>query len=229
MGSYKSAGPDGFKPIVMKHFGPKALGCINNLFQAIYSTGYIPIEFRKSKVVFIPKPLKDDYGEAGSFRPISLTQFLFKAMERIIEWSLHEQDDKIGQISDFQHAYSGSKGTDTALSTLVNLIESAILRKQLCLVISVDIQGAFDNLAFMAIEKVMKDNNYPPLMIRWFMNFLKNRIAIAEVLGVKLSIRPVCGTPQGGVLSSRIWNLAFDPLSGVNINPEKSIYNDLVI
>ena len=37
---------------------------------------------------------------------------------------------KIGQISDFQHAYSGSKGTDTALSTLVNLIESAILRKQ---------------------------------------------------------------------------------------------------
>ena len=32
------------------------------------------------------------------------------------------------------------------------------------------------------------------------------------MLGVKLSIRPVCGTPQGGVLSSRIWNLAFDPL-----------------
>ena len=117
-------------------------------------------------MVFIQKPLKDDYGEAGSFRPISLTQFLFKSMERVIEWSLREHADKIGQISDFQHAYSGSKGTDTALSTLVNLIESAILRKQLCLVISVDIQGAFDNLAFMAIEKVMQDNNYPPFMIR---------------------------------------------------------------
>ena len=96
--------------------------------------------------------------------------------------------------------------------TPVNLIESAILRKQLCLVISVDIKGAFDNLAFMAIEKAMIDNNYPPIMIRWFMNFLKNRTAIAEVLGVRLSIRPMCGTPQGGVLSSRIWNLAFDPL-----------------
>ena len=36
-----------------------------------------------------------------------------------------------------------------------------------------DIKGAFDNLAFMAIEKAMIDNNYPPLMIRWFMNFLK--------------------------------------------------------
>ena len=124
--------------------------------------------------------------------PISLTQFLFKTMEHVIEWSLREHADKMGQISDLQHAYSGTKGTDTALSTLVNLIESAILRKQLCLVISVDIQGAFDNLAFMAIEKVMGDNNYPPYMIWWYMNFLKNRIAIAEVLGVKLSIRPVC-------------------------------------
>ena len=50
------------------------------------------------------------------------------------------------------------------------------------------------------------------LFHQYYMNFLKNRISITEVLGVKLSIRPVCGTPQGGVLSSRIWNLAFDPL-----------------
>ena len=111
-----------------------------------------------------------------------------------------------------QHAYSGTKGTDTALSTLVNMIESSILRKEFCLVVSVDIQGAFDNLATTAIKNVMVANNYPPFMIRWYMNFLKNRTSIAEVLGVKLSIRPVCGTPQGGVLSSRIWNLAFDPL-----------------
>ena len=34
MGSYKSAGPDGFKPIMMKHFGPIALGCITNLFSS---------------------------------------------------------------------------------------------------------------------------------------------------------------------------------------------------
>ena len=133
-------------------------------------------------------------------------------MERVIEWLLREHANKFGKISDMQHAYSGTRGTDTALSTLVNMIESSILRKQLCLVISVDIQGAFDNLAFLAIKKVMVDNNYPPYMIRWYMNFLKNRISIAEVLGVKLAIRPVCGTPQGGVLSSRIWNLAFDPL-----------------
>ena len=198
---------DGLKPIVMKHFGPKAIGCITKLFQAIYSTGYIPIEWRKSRVVFIPKPQKSDYGDVGSFRPISLTQFVFKTMEHVIEWSLREHANDYGKISNMQHTYSRTKGTDTALSTLVNMIESFILRD-----ISVDIKWAFDNLATNAIKNALRVNKYPPIMIRWYMNFLKNWISIAEVLGVKLSIWPVCGTPQGAVLSSRIWNLGFDLL-----------------
>ena len=90
MGSFKLAGPDGIKSIVMENFGPRALGCITNIFQAIYSTGYVHIELHKSRVVFIPKPQKDDYGEAGSFRPNSLIQFLFKSMERVIEWLLRK-------------------------------------------------------------------------------------------------------------------------------------------
>ena len=115
MGSFKLAGPDGIKPIVMQIFGPRALGCITNIFQAIYSTGYIPIELRKSRVFFIPKPQKDDYGDAGSFRPISLTQFLFKSMQHVIEWLLREHANKFGIFFDMQHAYSGTRGTYTAL------------------------------------------------------------------------------------------------------------------
>ncbi len=212
MGSFKGAGPDGLKPIVMKNFGTIALRCISFIFKAIYSTGYIPVELRNSRVVFIPKPLKTDYGEAGSFRPISLNTTYFKAMEKVVEYSLREDSDKYGKISQMQHAYSTTKGTDTALSSLVNMIESCILRNKLCLVLSVDIKGAFNNLATNAIYKVLVDNKYPPLMIRWYMNFLKNRNSVAEVLGIIKTIRPICGTPQGGVLSSRIWNLAFDPL-----------------
>ena len=195
-----------------KNFGPIALRCISFVCKAIYSTGYIPLELRKSRVVFIPKPLKKYYGEAGSFRPISLTQYLFKTMECVVEWSIRENSDMYGKISNMQHAYSSTKDIDTALSTLVNMIESCILRSQICLVLSVYIMGAFNNLATKTIQKVLVDNKYPPIMIRWYMNFLKNRNSIAEVLGIIKTIRPVCGTPQGGVLSSRIWNLAFDPL-----------------
>ena len=40
MGSFKLGGPDGIRPIVMKHFGPRTIGCITKIYQAIYSTGY---------------------------------------------------------------------------------------------------------------------------------------------------------------------------------------------
>ena len=50
-------------------------------------------------------------------------------MERVIEWLLREHAEKYGK---FQYVYIGTRGTDIALSTLVNMIESAILRKQLC-------------------------------------------------------------------------------------------------
>ena len=58
MGSYKGAGPVGIKPIVMKNFGPIALRCINFLFKAIYSTGYIPLELRKIQGGFYTKTFK---------------------------------------------------------------------------------------------------------------------------------------------------------------------------
>ena len=128
-----------------------------------------------------------DCGDGGSFRPISLTQFVFKTMEQIVEWSLREHADNFGTISPMQHAYSGSKGTNKVLSTLVNMIENSILRGKF-LVISVDIKGAFDNLANLAIENALKAANYPPVMIRWYMNFLKTRESIADVLGVKTTI-----------------------------------------
>ena len=56
--------------------------------------------------------------------------------------------------------------------------------------------GAFNNLATKTIHNVLVDNNYPPIMIRWYMNFLKNRNSNAEVLGIIKTIRPVYGTPQ---------------------------------
>ena len=49
MGSYKSAGPYGFKPIVMKHFGPRALGCITNIFKQFTQQGTSLLSFVNQK------------------------------------------------------------------------------------------------------------------------------------------------------------------------------------
>jgi hypothetical protein len=76
-GPNKTPGPDGIKPLVLQHLPEKALDKLVKVFNASMSLGYTPAIWRRSKVVFIPKSGMKDYGDPRSFRPISLTCFLF--------------------------------------------------------------------------------------------------------------------------------------------------------
>jgi hypothetical protein len=56
------------------------------IFCACLATGYVPVMWRQVKVVFIPKPGRDSYDRPKDYRPISLTSFLLKTMERLIDF-----------------------------------------------------------------------------------------------------------------------------------------------
>jgi hypothetical protein len=55
------------------------------IFCAFLATGYVPMAWRQVKVVFIPKPGRDVYCGPKDYRPISLTYYLLKTMERLID------------------------------------------------------------------------------------------------------------------------------------------------
>ena len=211
-GAQKAAGPDGIKPIILHQLGDDTLGRITRLFKASLLLGHTPILWRTSKVVFIPKIGKDDYGQPKSFRPISLTSFLFKTLERVILWELEETSLRDYPMSRNQHAFRKGSGTESALSDMVNQIERAILRGEHAMGVFLDIQGAFDNLPTPAAIKGMRNHHISPLIVDWYSQYLRNRIATAEVKGQSVTRHLTRGTPQGGVLSPLVWNLSFDSL-----------------
>jgi hypothetical protein len=47
--------------------------------------GFIPIAWRQVKVTFIPKPGKLGNTEAKTYRPIILSSFLLKTMEKLVD------------------------------------------------------------------------------------------------------------------------------------------------
>jgi hypothetical protein len=83
-GPDKAAGPDKLKPKLLQQLPEAALEHLRALFTACITLGYTPELWRTSKTIFIPKPGKKDYGAARSFRPISLTSFLFKTLEKLV-------------------------------------------------------------------------------------------------------------------------------------------------
>ena len=214
-GSHKAAGPDGFKPCVLQHLGPVTVSRLTNRYKASYLLGYMPKVWRKSRVIFIPKAGKSDYSEARSFRPITLTSFMVKTLERVVLWHINGTYLQDSPLSINQHAFRSGRSTETALTKMVGQIEDALRRNKYALGVFLDIQGAFDNVGTDAIIQGMRRKNFDDRLIAWYAHYLNHRLMEVDHNGVKVTRRLTKGTPQGGVLSPTAWNLVFEGLLGL--------------
>jgi hypothetical protein len=102
---YKAPGPDEIKPIVLQHLPPPAIYYIKHIYTACLNLGYTPSHWSNSKALFLPKPGKPDYQDPRAYRPISLTPFLFKSLEKLMLWQANETWLKENPLHDNQHAF----------------------------------------------------------------------------------------------------------------------------
>lgn len=209
---YKSPGLDNIYPVMLQK-GWEILGeHIVNIYKACLKLSYVPDEWKKVKVVFIPKPGKEDYTSPKSFRPISLTSSLLKGLERLIDRHMKERMETTCNIHGSQHAFQQGKSTETALHEIVSLIEDTFANKEYLIATFMDIAGAFDNASFDAAIKSVVDHGFDITIARWIEYMLCNRSIIFEQKGHEMTVRATRGTPQGGVLSPTIWILIMDSL-----------------
>jgi hypothetical protein len=87
---YKSPGMDGIFPALLQEGQGILIPYLVKIFRACLATGYVPAMWRQVKVVFIPKPGRSSYCGPTDFRPISLTSFLLKTMERLVDRFLRD-------------------------------------------------------------------------------------------------------------------------------------------
>lgn len=80
---YKSPGLDEIYPVLIQKAWNLIKSHITVIYRASLSLGYVPKLWQQVRVIFIPKPGKDDYTQPKSFRPISLPSFFLKGMERL--------------------------------------------------------------------------------------------------------------------------------------------------
>jgi hypothetical protein len=150
--------------------------------------GYIREAWQIVRVVFIPKPERSSYELANSFRPINLTSFLLKTMERLVNQSIRMGPLKRFLLECPQHAYQRGRSSETALHNLVNRIESALGRKIFALGAFLDVEGAFDNTSFVAMGRGCADHEVHYMISRWTAAMFSNRMFRAEIKGVSSTI-----------------------------------------
>ena len=164
---FKAPGPDGIYPAMLQQGRDILKPSLLSLYTASLEFGYIPQGWRKCRAVFLPKPGKPTYDEASSWRPISLTSFLLKTMERLIDRYLRRQQIEKRLIENNQFAYVRGRSTDAALHRLVANAEKAMYNNQIALYANANIEGAFNNLKISAMEDALVRFNVNTTVKRW--------------------------------------------------------------
>ena len=208
----KAPGIDNIPPDLLAHIGPIVVEEIRQLFLDTVSASYTPTIWRQSKVIFIPKGGKTDYSIAKAYRPISLTPFLFKTLERLCFWHAHEKALEKIPIHKRQYAYRAGMGTETAISRVLDSIEKGMMKRQFAVGCFVDIASAFDKLNAEKATQALKRRGIDSYIVEWYGDYLRHRYATVELKGVKRLLKINTGCPQGGVLSTLLWSVAFDDL-----------------
>jgi hypothetical protein len=209
---FKSAGSDEIFPKLLQSCLTILLKPLTALFRCSIALGHIPLAWQSVRVVFIPKAGRSSYDIPKSFRPISLTSFFLKTLERVIEDFLCSEILVNSPLHRNQHAYQKGKSTETALHNVVTCIEDAFRFNEVCLAVFLDVEGAFDNTSYAAVRSAASSHLIPEYLITWIERLLSDRILTSSLGSTVLQVSPVKGCPQGGVLSPLLWNLVADGL-----------------
>jgi hypothetical protein len=177
--------------------------------------GYVPAIRHQVKVVFIPKPGKNSYTGPRDFRPINLTSFLLKTLERLVDRYIRDGAFAVKPLHPNQHAYQAGKFVETALPQLVR-VEKVLDQQELALGVFLDIEGAYNYTSFDSMCTALCGCGVDSTIVQWIRATLEGRLATAALNDVCGRVAVARGCLQGGVLSPLLWCLVVDLIARLN-------------
>jgi len=84
----EKCGLDGIFPALLQEGWRGVVPFLIRIVCACLDTDYVPTIWLQVKVVFISKPYRNSCSGPRDFRPINLTSFLLKTMERLVDMFL---------------------------------------------------------------------------------------------------------------------------------------------
>jgi hypothetical protein len=144
----KNLGMDGIYLALLQQGWEMVIPYQIRIFRACLAMGHVPAIWHQVKVVFIPKPGRNSYTGPSDFRPINLTSFLLKTMERLVDRYLRDGVLALRPLHPNQHAYQAGKCVETALHQLVIRVEKVLDQQEIALGVFLDIERAFNYTSF---------------------------------------------------------------------------------
>ena len=196
-------GEDGISPSFLKHLGERGMGCLLEVLNESWETGYCPQSWRTAVIVPLLKSGKPA-SEIESHRPVSLTSCVVKTLERMIAARIQHLAEERGWWAEEQAGFRRRRCCEDQVLRLSQSISDGFqsVPSQRTALALLGYSKAYDKVWREALLDKLISIGLPRRYTVWLAGFFRNRLASVRVAGRRgrrILFRQ--GLPQGSVLS----------------------------
>jgi len=218
--------PDNLPPLVYQQIDETIKDTILKYFNYCSKYQIYPKSWKIANVQIHEKPNRQDKQHFKSYRPISLLPIIAKWFSKVMYNRIQTFCQQNNIINKHQFGFTRNVGCEDALLKMSNIIEKNIVNNKYCLLISLDISGAFDNTWHISIIYNLIRKRFPYHIIRLIANFLNDRTVILNLHNTTVEKKLTKSCPQGEILSPFLWNVDFDDFFNENIDGHTQAFAD---
>uniref|UniRef100_A0A3B1IUE7 Reverse transcriptase domain-containing protein n=1 Tax=Astyanax mexicanus TaxID=7994 RepID=A0A3B1IUE7_ASTMX len=207
-------------PIPTSFFKQILESVIQNVLEIIncsLDTGTVPDALKVAVVKPLLKKHNLDSSVFNNFRPISNLPFLSKILEKVVFAQVNEFLKNNDVFDKFQSGFRSGHSTETALVRIVNDLRVNSDRRQVSVLLLLDLSAAFDTVDLdILIDRLENWVGLSGTVLQWFKSYLKGRkffVSLAEHRSNDYNIN--YGVPQGSVLGPLLFSLYMLPLGHI--------------
>ncbi|KYB29499.1 hypothetical protein TcasGA2_TC032967 [Tribolium castaneum] len=208
--SGKAPGPDGVPGEIIKIMVEERPDTLLEIFNRCAKDSTFPDCWKIARLILLPKPGKLNR-TANAFRPICILDASGKLYEYLLYKRLEDEIEQRGGLSPFQFGFRKGVSTVHAIDEVIRTAEQEKLpsyrHRKTCLMITFDVQNAFNSASWQIILEELKQKGISPSLINTIRDYLNNRKIITDYGD---TVKVNSGVPQGSVLAALLWNVMYD-------------------
>jgi len=197
-----SAGLDEIPQFIYKNHANTLCDTLTVIFNTFAKNG-LTQDLKTAQVTAIHK--KGCKKDVTNYRPISNLSSMAKIYEKCILKKLEVETD--GLEGEHQHGFRRNHSTETALLTLQSIIANKIEKKQMSILYSIDLSGAFDLLRPDVFTDSMKNTLSEGLLFCLNDFLLDRKFRVKYYNHFSQTIEIDRGCVQGSILGPKLFNL----------------------